>query len=358
MSGSVAIVGAGVIGRMVALGLVRGGWSVTLYDRDDERCSHSCSWTGAGMISPYCERVAAERLITDLGAWSAERWPSLLATLAAPVFHRTLGSLVVAHPSDRDELERLRRRVEETAARPDAMRPVRADELRELEPELAGRFSHALYFPLEGHLDNRGLMDALGATLRSAGAAWQAGAEVQRLENGRVMVSNAWKSHDWVVDCRGLGAQADLQDLRGVRGELLYLHAPDAHLRRPVRLMHPRYSIYIVPRANGTYVVGATSIESDDGGPITVRSALELLSAAYSVHTGFAEARLLECSVSCRPAFPDNHPRIEVRPGLMRVNGMYRHGFLIAPAMADAACAILRGEEPPALVRTLVKEDV
>jgi glycine oxidase len=236
------------------------------------------------------------------------------------------------------------------------MRPVAAQELRDLEPELGGRFGRGLYFPLEGHLDNRGLMDALGSTLRAEGVPWHAGAEVQRLEAGQILVSNDWTSADWVVDCRGLGAQGDLPDLRGVRGELLYLHAPEVRLRRPVRLMHPRYSIYIVPREAGTYVVGATSIESDDAGAITVRSALELLTAAYSVHPGFAEARLVECSVSCRPAFPDNHPRIEVRPGLMRVNGMYRHGFLIAPAIAEAACTVLGGGSPPEPARTVVKE--
>jgi glycine oxidase len=97
--------------------------------------------------------------------------------------------------------------------------------------------------------------------------------------------------------------------------------------------MHPRYPLYIAPRPNQQVIVGATSIESNDSSSVTVQSAMELLSAAYSIHTGFAEARILEMQVQCRPALPDNLPKMEVHPGLVRANGLYRHGFLIAPVM-------------------------
>ena len=76
--------------------------------------------------------------------------------------------------------------------------------------------------------------------------------------------------------------------------------------------------------------MGATQIESQDRSPISVRSMLELLSAACSVHPGFAEARLVKTSTHARPAFPDHLPRIQVEPGLIRVNGLYRHGYLLA----------------------------
>ncbi len=348
MTQSALIAGAGVLGRLLALRLAREGWRVTLFDRDDAQGTHSCTWTGAGMLSPYCEREAAERLITDLGIYSCDRWPDLLRELARPVFYQEKGSLVVAHPNDRDELERLRRRVLERAVRADQMREVRGDELRELEPELGGRFAVGLYFPLERHLDNRELLAALGESFPAAGVDFRPRTEVTSLAPHALTTGRDRHEADWVFDCRGLGAAADLPDLRGVRGEICYLHAPDVHLRRPVRMMHPRYSIYIVPRANHVYLVGATMIESDDLGPTTVRSALELLTAAYSVQPAFAEARLLETSVNCRPGFPDNHPRFMVSDGLMRINGLFRHGFLISPALVDFALGYLqRGEIHP-----------
>ena len=355
MTKKAAVVGAGVLGRTLALRLAREGWTVTLFERDDERGATSCTWTGAGMISPYCEREAAERLITDLGIYAMDRWPDLLKSLATPVFYREQGSLVVAHPNDRDELERLRRRVMERAVRPDQMREVRGDELRELEPELGGRFPNGLYFPFERHLDNRELLAALGTTLRQEGVAVHYRTEVTGLQPGQLDTAQGTQRFDWVFDCRGLGASDDLKDLRGVRGEILYLHAPDVHLRRPVRMMHPRYSIYIVPRANQTYLVGATMIESNDLAAITVRSALELLSAAYSVQPAFAEARLLETSVNCRPGFPDNHPRFLVQDGLMRINGLFRHGFLVTPALVDFVADYFRSGEIHPMAQTLWK---
>jgi glycine oxidase len=116
-------------------------------------------------------------------------------------------------------------------------------------------------------------------------------------------------------------------------------------LTRPVRLVHPRYPIYIAPKPDHVFVVGATEIETDDLSPASVRSTLELLSAAYSVHPGFGEARLLEVGVQARPTLPDNLPALR-HLGLrtLQVNGLYRHGFLIAPALLDATLALLHGE--------------
>lgn len=97
--------------------------------------------------------------------------------------------------------------------------------------------------------------------------------------------------------------------------------------------MHPRYQLYIAPKGKGFYVVGATEIESDDDASMTVRSAMELLSAAYSVHPGFAEANIRQHISQCRPAFSDNQPQISLNESLIQVNGLFRHGFLIAPVV-------------------------
>ena len=103
---------------------------------------------------------------------------------------------------------------------------------------------------------------------------------------------------------------------------------------RPVRLIHPRWPLYIIPRADHQFMIGATTIEAEDSG-VSVRSALELLSAAYAVHPAFAEARIVEFGSGLRPAFPDNLPRIAVKDDKISVNGLYRHGFLLAPALAE-----------------------
>lgn len=155
------------------------------------------------------------------------------------------------------------------------------------------------------------------------------------------MSSSETYKFDVVCDCRGLGARDLFPDLRGVRGELIYLHAPEVEIIRPIRLIHPRYRLYIVPRPNNVYIIGASEIESEEMSPISVRTTLELLSAAYSVHPGFAEARITGSSVNCRPAFSDNLPRISYREGLLSINGLYRHGFLLAPILAEGATSII-----------------
>ena len=139
-----------------------------------------------------------------------------------------------------------------------------------------------------------------------------------------------------IVDCRGWAARDALPELRGVRGEMLVLHAPDVKITRCIRFLHPRIPLYVVPRGDGRYMVGATMIESADASPVSARSAIELLSAAYALHPGFGEARILEMRADVRPSFPDNMPRVIERGGRLYVNGFYRHGFLLAPAMRGA----------------------
>ena len=106
-----------------------------------------------------------------------------------------------------------------------------------------------------------------------------------------------------------------LPDLRGVKGEMLVVRCRDVALSRPVRLLHPRFPLYIVPRGEHLFMVGATMIESDDRGRVTARSLVELLNAAYALHPAFAEAEIIELGCDARPAFPDNLPRIRRHGG-------------------------------------------
>ena len=156
------------------------------------------------------------------------------------------------------------------------------------------------------------------------------------------------RRHDRTVDCTGAAQIGRLPTLRGVRGEMLLLETAEVRLSRPVRLLHPRHPIYIVPRESNRFMVGATMIESGDAGPVTARSLMELLNAAYALHPAFGEARLTESGAGIRPAYPDNLPRVSEENGILHVNGLYRHGFLLAPAMAgEVARRLLAADRQP-----------
>ena len=131
-----------------------------------------------------------------------------------------------------------------------------------------------------------------------------------------------------------MSARDEQPELRGVKGEMIIVETVEVELSRPVRLIHPRWPLYVIPRGDNKFMLGATSIEAEDTG-VSVRSALELLGAAYAVHPAFAEARIVEFGSGLRPAYPDNLPRITIDKKIA-VNGLYRHGFLLAPGAGGA----------------------
>jgi glycine oxidase len=290
--------------------------------------------------------------VVRMGQHGLARWPALIAGLAAPVFFQREGTLVLWHRQDAAEAARLARVLAQTAETvPDLPPMQRLDgaAIEALEPALGRRFVQGLLLPDEGQLDNRALLAALLATLQALPQVrlhWHSARDLDDFEPGEP------GQPERVIDCRGLGARPQWQALRGVRGEVIRVHAPEVALRRPTRLVHPRYPLYIAPKPGQVFVIGATEIESDDMSPASVRSTLELLSAAYAVHSGFAEARIIEVAVQCRPTLPDNLPALrQPRPGVLQVNGLYRHGFMIAPAMLDAAMEVLATGDSPLAAR-------
>lgn len=325
------------MGRLLALELLDRGWDVTLFDADERAGKSSCAHTGAGMLAPCSELETADSEICTLGMSSLALWPGILDRLEIPVALHKTGTLIVAHPSDESELVRLEKRIREKSLKEDVLERVDGRRIAALEPELSGRFRQGLFLAGEGHLDNRALLSSLELTLDKRGVEWLPACPAIEVKPGTIRSELQTRKFDWVFDCRGYGAKPELPDLRGVRGELIYLSAPDVGLLRPIRIMHPRYPLYIVPRDENLFVVGATTVESEDRGAITVRSTLELLSAAYAVHPGFGEARIVETCVNLRPAFPDHRPRITCEQGVVRINGLYRHGFLVSPAVVQQA---------------------
>lgn len=339
-----AVLGGGLCGRLVAWRLAGAGHQVALYERGDAAGSSSAAWVAAAMLAPLAEAAVAEPLIVELGAASLDEWPRILAQLPEPVFFQRNGTLVVWHHSDRAEAALFERRVRANAPAAlladDALTRVDAHALAGAEPALAGRFATGWLMPHEGQLDNRQALRALAAGLAQRGVRtyWNTCVDDTARPQARV-----------TIDCRGLGAKPVLPTLRGIRGEVARIQAPGIGLTRPVRLLHPRYPIYLAPKEDDVYVVGATEIEGEDMSPVSVRSALELLSAAFAVHPGFGEARILELNTQCRPTLPDHRPAIGWDGArTLTVNGLYRHGYMIAPevskAAADLASALLAGQ--------------
>ena len=348
----IAIVGAGLMGRLTALSLHRLGFDITLFDKDSKAAHHSAAYAAAGLLTPLGEAIHCEKNIVDMGFESIKLWPNLLDSLDEYVFFQQQGALMVSHEQDKGDYQRHARFLKNYY--PDAdVQHLSHQALQQLEPELGRSFHQGLFLPDEGQIGNRRLLIALRKQLEHEQINWLDHCEVTQVvpqANGsqvsyRQAETVQHDDFDLVIDCRGLGAKSTaksaansddvspLKSLRGVRGELFQLFAPEVNLSRPVRLMHPRYQLYIAPKGKGFYVVGATQIESDDDSPMTVRSAMELLSAAYSIHPGFAEANIRQHVSQCRPAFDDNQPQINLGQHYIQVNGLYRHGFLIAPVL-------------------------
>ena len=329
---SITVVGAGIFGLWQAFEMARRGHEVTLYEATPEAESGGSSRYAGAMLAPYCESEAAEPVVKELGLAGLELWKAAFPHVTQR------GSLVVAAARDQGELRRFARMTE-------AHESVDQTAIGALEPDLAGRFGAGLFFPTEAHVSTRHALAELRRALRELGAT---------LHFGKAVPDPVWMaapSGGVVIDCRGIAARSDLPDLRGVRGEMAVVRTEEVRLTRPVRLLHPRFPLYVVPWGEARYMIGATVIEREDFGAVTLRSALDLLGTAYALHPAFGEAEILELSAGVRPAFPDNVPKIVVKGRRLMVNGAYRHGYLMAPALARIAADLLEtGERHPEVV--------
>ena len=344
---NIAILGAGLMGRLLACELSKDGHHIEIFEAGGPDAASSAARAAAAMLAPLAESAITEISVVKMGMHALNRWPELIARLDKPVNFQRTGTLVLWHRQDAPEAERFARQLKETQARLPALPAARhLDEqgVAELEPSIAGRFTQGLYLPGEGQLDNHQLLVAMLHQLQRPNVTlrWDSPRKPSDFSPGTP------GQHDWVFDCRGVGAQTQWPALRGVRGEIITLEAPEVKLSRPTRLIHPRYPIYIAPKGNHLFRVGATEIESDDLSPVSVRSTLELLSAAYTVDSGFAEARIVSLVAQCRPTLADNLPAIRwLGERVMQINGLYRHGYLIAPAVLDVVLELFHGGASP-----------
>lgn len=332
MASEFTILGAGLLGRLMAWRLLVSGQTVTLIDKDLSG-KNSAGLAAAAMLAPVSEALDADEAIFTQGINNLSVWPLWVEELRQltqqSVECKLEGSLIVAHSLDRHLMDQLATKLKHKAfISRQAYQPINNKELNALEPILSDQFDSGFYFKPEGYIDNQQLFNALKKAIDVLGGQW--------IEQD-YQQSDMDKNASFLIDTRGIGSKSSLNNLRAVRGEIMTVQAPEVNLNRPVRLLHPRYQLYISPRSHRRYVIGATQIESSSEAAITVRSSLELLSALYAIHPGFGEAHILDQQAKLRPAFDHHLPEIQFNQHKLTINGLYRHGYLLAPSVIEQA---------------------
>lgn len=357
MKEEVNIIGGGLLGRLIALDLADKNYSVSLYEKGNRNGDLSAAYVAAAMLAPMAEAVDATELVLSLGRQSIDLWKQIIASLPEKVFMQLSGSLIVWHPQDKDITNRFIQHLRHGNNNQEVWENWSKDDIAKHEPQLAHRFSQGFYLPTEGQLDNRQTLTALASALEQKNVKCHWNTEYTK------DISN--NESTWTIDCRGFGAKDTWNNkkqsqLRGIRGEVARVFAPDVTLNRPVRLLHPRYPLYIAPKENHIFVIGATQIESEDDSNVSVRSGLELMSALYTVDPAFGEARILELATGLRPTLEHHSPEIRINKQnkTMSVNGLFRHGFMISPAVARASVRLfeqtLNGQTPAQDIETTI----
>ncbi|MGH1403832.1 MAG: FAD-dependent oxidoreductase [Alphaproteobacteria bacterium] len=326
---TVSVLGAGIMGTLSAYFIQERypDAHVSLYDPNGFPADNA-SFMAGGMLAPLSELDHMSEAYLPVGFAAIDLWAELSDKFNHGFEFSNRGSLLITHDSDRHMLERFKTILPVNSNK---WSTLDAKSLEKMEPQIQAKiFRQALYMRGEAHLHPQKAMCILQ----------------DRIQNKYTQmpdIESLKKQCDWVIDCRGMGAQKDM-DLRGVKGEVLLVRNPDFALSRPLRLMHPRYPLYIVPRENHEFLIGATIIESDAHGHVSLRSGMELMSALYSLHPSFGDADIIEMKAGTRPSCSDNLPRIEQRKNVICANGLYRHGFLFSPVMAQAVIGVMSGE--------------
>lgn len=362
----VLVVGGGVIGLSVAWEVSRRGLATTVVDPEP---GHGASWVAAGMLAPVTETVFGEERLVRLLLAAAERWPAFARSLelasGRDVGFRQCGTVVVAaDASDRAVVDQLLDFQHELGL--EATR-LSASECRSLVPALSPGIRGGAEMPGDHQVDNRLLLRALEAACERAGVTIRR-ARVERVDvdaagaaSGVELQGGSTLAASVVVLASGASAGelegvpgGVLPPVRPVKGHVLRLRAAQSapFLQRTVRgLVHGR-PCYLVPRADGSLVVGATSEERGFDRTVQAGAVFSLLEDARLLVPALDELELVECLAGLRPGSPDNCPWVgpTAMPGLIVAAGHYRNGILLAPVTADAvATYVTTGAVPPPL---------
>jgi len=350
----VVVIGAGAIGAAVAWRCARRGRSVTVVDPD---LSRGAWHTAAGMLAPATELHTTEQPLLHLGLESLARWPQFAAELTresgVDLGYRETGTVLVAW--DAADLATLR--ILHTLAESLGVEAslLTGRELRELEPALAAGIPGAYHAPGDHQVDPRRLHEALLVACRRRGVTFVespgavltdrdqvrgvrvAGGEV--LRSTRVVVA----AGAWSGQVEGVPEAARVP-VRPVKGQTLRLRLRGRpRLTRVVRGNVQGSPVYIVPRSDGSYVVGASSEEAGFDTAPRAGAVYELLRDAQALFPELGEATLEQVCTGLRPGSPDNAPVIGPSQveGLVWATGHHRNGILLTPVTADAVASLL-----------------
>jgi glycine oxidase len=358
--GAVIIVGGGVIGLATAWRSLERGLRVTVADPEP---ASKASHVAAGMLTPVSELSYGEEALLRLGLASRERYPSFVAELeevsGRHTGFRDDGTLQVALDSDDlavlDEL----RRFQESLGIP--AQALTGRECRRLEPMLAPSVRGGLLAPADGSIDPRRLTAALLAAVERLGGTLvrERATEVLtedgratgvRLEGGEALHADqvVLAAGPWSQDIKGV-PMGVLPPVRPVKGQVVRLRGDMPFLGRSVRGLVRGSSVYLVPRADGEVVVGATQEEMGFDTRVTAGGVWELLRDARELLPGVTELEFIEVSAGLRPGSPDNAPVLgpSALPGLLLATGHFRSGVLLTPVTADVMAELLVTGEPP-----------
>ncbi|MCO5327047.1 MAG: glycine oxidase ThiO [Solirubrobacterales bacterium] len=357
------VLGGGVIGLGCAWRAARAGLDVRVVDAGGtERATE----VAAGMIAPVGEALWGEEALLAAAVESAARWPGFAGELESdaelPVPYRRCGSLHVG--LDRDETAGLRRLHDLHSELGLEARWLRGSECRRLEPGLTTAVTGGYEAPGEAEIDTRVLLVALRAAAEARGVEVREGRAVELLvEDGRCTGARLESGEELHAErtLAALGARlggellpAEVRPpIRPVKGEVLRLRARPGEA--PCERIIASERVYVVPRASGDVVIGATMEDRGFDLRVTAGGVHELLREAYRAVPEVAELELLECRAGLRPTTPDNTPVVGATAieGLMLAGGHHRHGIMLAPVTADAVAAELSGGEVPACAAAL-----
>lgn len=321
----VAIIGAGVMGLSCAMECAQiEGVSVSLYH---DPSSQSASRYAGGMLAPFSESDSLSNELQALAVThSLPFWKELCDRFKT--YFRETGTLVLAHPEDKTLLKRFEMHL------PQGVYEY-LDDVCGKEPTLSTRIQDGLWVYDESYLDTAQILKAMKDYIQNHHTLIEQHVNPENL-NG----------FDAIIDCRGIGS--DMKGLRAIKGERALIKCPDLNLQHCIRLMHPRYALYVVPHDEDIYMVGASMIEDNTSDKVSVRSALELLSAFSSLSPLALEAEILSIDAGFRPTFETHIPKVLRQGHIYRANGLYRHGFLLSPVMAKVIVSdIVKDEVKP-----------
>ena len=370
MPSCVHIVGGGVIGLACAWESSRNGHEVTVVAPAPGH--DGASWVAAGMLAPVTEAQFGESALTALLLEGARLWPAFAAALEAAageaIGYDTAGTVTVAlDASDRASLDDLLAYQHSLGL---VARRRSASECRALVPALSPTLRGGIEVPGDHQVDNRALLAALVAACRQAGVAFVEGTVIAVDPGPELVLADGRRLRpEHVVLAAGTGLPAitglegaGLPEVRPVKGHILRLRPPPGRragaaplLERTVRGLVRGHSVYLVPRRDGSVVVGATVEERGDGTTVLAGAVHELLCDARAIVPGLDELELVEAAAGLRPATPDNTPRIgwTGADGVVVAAGHFRNGILLAPLTAAAVTDLLDGRPVTPVIEAL-----